>query len=79
MLVSSDTSRFAARSPVAWGELDGERLGLLTRDNRNRRISDRHLRKAGAAPDIRVESDTPVVLTARLRRHPNAVAAGRMT
>lgn len=66
MLVCSAASRFAGRSAVSWKELEGEKLGLLTPENQNRRIIDRHFRDAGAAPDAWIESDSLVALVANV-------------
>jgi DNA-binding transcriptional LysR family regulator len=58
---------FAGRHSVRWGELDGTRLALLTPDMQNRRIIERALHDAGAAPVVSVESDSMVALLSHLR------------
>ena len=58
---------FAGRRSVRWAELAGLRLALLTPDMQNRRIIDRVLRDAGAAPAVSVESDSMVALLSHLR------------
>ncbi|WP_323007506.1 LysR family transcriptional regulator [Pseudorhodobacter sp.] len=66
MLVCGKTSRFAGRPAVGWKELEGEKLGLLTPTNQNRRIINRHFREADATPDPWIESDSTVVLVANV-------------
>lgn len=66
MLVCSKQSKFAKRSSVGWKELESEKLGLLTPDNQNRRIINRHFRDAGATPDAWIESNSTVVLVANV-------------
>lgn len=66
MLVCSRSSRFAERPSVGWEELEGEKLCLLTPDNQNRRIINRHFREAGATPDAWIESNSTVVLVANV-------------
>lgn len=58
---------FAGRRSVRWAELDGMRLALLTPDMQNRRIIERALHDAGAAPLVSVESDSMVALLSHLR------------
>ncbi len=43
---------------VAWADLDGVSLCLLTPEMQNRRIIDSHLADAGATPNTRVETDS---------------------
>lgn len=66
MLVCSRHSKFAGRDTVGWKELEGEKLGLLTPDNQNRRIINRHFNDAGATPDALIESNSTVVLVANV-------------
>src|SRR5690606_31580085 len=47
MLVCGMESEFAERKSVAWTELNGQRLCLLTSDMQNRRIINRNLAAAG--------------------------------
>jgi DNA-binding transcriptional LysR family regulator len=66
MLICSKNSQFANRSSVGWKELEGEKLCLLTPDNQNRRIINRHFRDAGASADAWLESNSTVVLVANV-------------
>lgn len=66
MLVCGMGSRFSDRNSVRWNELEGERLALLTPENQNRRIINRHFKEAGVTPDAWIESDSPVVLVANV-------------
>lgn len=66
MLVCGAGSEFAGRTSVGWGELAGEKLCLLTPDNQNRRIIDRHFRAAGVVAEAQIESNSTVVLVANV-------------
>lgn len=66
MLVCRSDSGFANQQSVAWGELDGQRLCLLTSDMQNRRIIDRNLSNSGVAPHTAVESSSTVVLVSQV-------------
>lgn len=66
MLVCRRDSPFAGRESVGWKELEGEKLCLLTPENQNRRIINRHFREAGATADAWIESDSTVVLVANV-------------
>lgn len=66
MLICSESSPFANRSSVGWKELESEKLCLLTPDNQNRRIINRHFKDAGATPDAWIESNSTVVLVANV-------------
>lgn len=66
MLVCDDASEFAGRSRVAWSDLDGQRLCLLTSDMQNRRIINRNLSSAGVTPLATVESSSTVVLVSHV-------------
>lgn len=68
MLICGEKSQFSGRTSVGWKELEGERLALLTPENQNRRIINRHFRDAGATPDPGIESDSPVVLVANVEK-----------
>ena len=68
MLICGMQSQFSGRDSVGWKELEGERLALLTPENQNRRIINRHFRDAGATPDPWIESDSPVVLVANVEK-----------
>lgn len=52
---------------MAWADLSGAKLCLLTPDMQNRRIIDRALTEAGAVPDIGLQSDSMLALLAHLR------------
>lgn len=66
MLVCSAGSAFAGRDAVAWDELDGARLCLLTPDMQNRRIINKNFAEAGITPEAMIESNSTVVLTAHV-------------
>ncbi|ETX28567.1 LysR family transcriptional regulator [Roseivivax isoporae] len=68
MLVCAQGSDLGTRDKVGWADLDGRDLGLLTTDMQNRRIIDRNLREAGAAPLVSVESSSLIVLAAKAAR-----------
>jgi DNA-binding transcriptional LysR family regulator len=65
--VGDEAGPFAGRASVAWAELAGLRLALLTPDMQNRRIIDRAFREAGVTPTVAVESDSMTALLAHLR------------
>jgi DNA-binding transcriptional LysR family regulator len=58
---------FGGRATVAWAELAGQKLALLTPDMQNRRIIDRAFSEAGILPVVAVESDSMTALLAHLR------------
>ena len=66
MLVCRADSDLAGRDSVAWHDLSGRRLCLLTSDMQNRRIINRNLSVAGIAPQATVESNSTVVLAAHI-------------
>ncbi|WP_374300762.1 LysR family transcriptional regulator [Paracoccus sp. (in: a-proteobacteria)] len=66
MLVCAQDSPLAARDRVAWSDLAGHRLCLLTSDMQNRRIINRNLIEAGVPPQATVESSSTVVLVAHV-------------
>lgn len=66
MLVCAETSPFAARDAVAWRELDGQKLCLLTPDMQNRRIINGNFAAAGVTPQAMIESNSTVVLVANV-------------
>jgi len=66
MLVCNAASPFAARTSVAWADLAGERVCLLTPDMQNRRILNRRFEEAGIAPEARIESNSTVVLVSNV-------------
>jgi len=62
LLVCPRESSLAGRPAVAWADLAGRRLCLLTRDMQNRRIVERHFAEAGVEPEAWVESNSLLVL-----------------
>ncbi|MBI0534552.1 LysR family transcriptional regulator [Roseomonas sp. KE2513] len=66
-LVVPAGSRWGGRPSVAWAELAGESLCLLTPDMQNRRIMDRLMQQAGVEPAASVESNSIVALIAHVR------------
>lgn len=65
-LVTAAGGPFGDRETVAWAELAGARLCLLTPDMQNRRIVDRLMRAAGAEPRPALESNSQVTLLAHV-------------
>ncbi len=65
--VTDRTGRFAERSELAWVELDGVRLCLLTPDMQNRRIIDGILAGVGVRATATVESNSLLALFAHVR------------
>lgn len=61
-LVCPDSAPLADRASVAWSDLAGLPLCLLTPDMQNRRIVNQRLFEAGVVPDVRVESNSTVIL-----------------
>ncbi|ALI56690.1 LysR family transcriptional regulator [Celeribacter marinus] len=53
----------AARPDMAWSDFDGLAMCLLTADMQGRRIIDAHFQNSGVTPDVRLESNSTVVLT----------------
>ncbi|TPG59069.1 LysR family transcriptional regulator [Roseomonas nepalensis] len=66
-LVVPPGSAFAGRPSVAWAELAGQPLCLLTPDMQNRRIMDGLMMSAGVEPAATVESNSIVALIAHVR------------
>ncbi|MFC0384985.1 LysR family transcriptional regulator [Muricoccus vinaceus] len=66
-LVVPAGSTWAGRDAVAWAELAGQPLCLLTPDMQNRRIMDRLMQQAGVEPVATVESNSIVTLIAHVR------------
>lgn len=66
MLVCEVGSPLATRRRVAWSDLGGHRLCLLTSDMQNRRIVNRNLSDAGVVPQATVESSSTVVLVSHV-------------
>ncbi len=66
MLVCDQGSALARQRRVAWSDLAGQRLCLLSSDMQNRRIINRNLMSAGVTPQATVESSSTVVLVAHV-------------
>ncbi|TBN41213.1 LysR family transcriptional regulator [Paracoccus subflavus] len=66
ILVCGAESPLTGRDHVAWSDLAGHRLCLLTSDMQNRRIINRNLIEAGVTPQATVESSSTVVLVAHV-------------
>ena len=66
MLVCGADAALAGQARVAWSDLAGHRLCLLTGDMQNRRIINRNLIEAGVTPQATVESSSTVVLVAHV-------------
>lgn len=52
----------ATRPDMAWSDFDGLALCLLTADMQGRRIIDAHFQNSGVIPDVKLESNSTVVL-----------------
>jgi DNA-binding transcriptional LysR family regulator len=68
VLVCRAGSSLAAKARVAWADLAGQRLCLLTPDMQNRRIINQNFMDAGVAPEAQVESNSTLVLAAHVRQ-----------
>ncbi len=66
-LVTAATAPLGDRLEVAWRELEGIPLCLLTPDMQNRRILDGHLREAGVTISPTLESDSMIALFGHVR------------
>ncbi len=66
MLVCAAGSPFAGQSEIAWQDLDGEKLALLTPDMQNRRIINQNFMQSGVAPQAWIESNSIIVLIANV-------------
>lgn len=66
-LVTAATAPLGDRLDVAWRELEGIPLCLLTPDMQNRRILDGHLREAGVTISPTLESDSMIALFGHVR------------
>lgn len=60
-------ARISRDGAVRWSDLDGLRLCLLSRDMQNRRILDGALARAGATPDVALETNSLTALLGHLR------------
>jgi len=67
-LLVAATEAVAGRETIGWAEVAAQPLALLTGDMQNRRIVDRWLAAAGAAPAPRLESNSIVALVAHVAR-----------
>ncbi|MEJ6394794.1 LysR family transcriptional regulator [Gymnodinialimonas sp. 2305UL16-5] len=65
-IVAHRDSALALQSEIAWADLEGENLCLLTPDMQNRRIINEFFMEAGIAPQAQVESNSTVVLAAHV-------------
>lgn len=65
-LVCGPGDPLADRESVAWGELGGIKLCLLTPDMQNRRIINKNFMDANVSPSAEVESNSTVVLMAHV-------------
>ena len=66
MLVCEAGTALASKDRIAWADLDGHRLCLLSSDMQNRRIINRNLSAAGVTPQATVESSSTVVLVSHV-------------
>jgi len=66
VLVCAKTSPFACRTEVDWGELNGQKLALMTPDMQNRRIINQAFMRAGIAPEAQIESNSILALIANV-------------
>lgn len=57
---------------MAWADVAGYELGLLTPDMQNRRIIDRNLKRAGVAVTPRLESNSIIGLVSHITQHHSA-------
>ncbi len=67
-LVCNASHPMAGRESVAWRDLDGLKLCLLTPDMQNRRIINRNFMEAGLSADSPMESSSTVVLVSNVAR-----------
>ena len=65
--VCTEADPLAQRPSLAWGELGGTRLCLLTPDMQNRRIVDRALAAAEVTPVVAMVSDSMLTLLVHVR------------
>lgn len=68
--VTADPGAFPGRDRIAWAELDGQPLCLLTPDMQNRRIVNRYLDMAGAEIRAVLETDSIIALMAHIAAGP---------
>jgi DNA-binding transcriptional LysR family regulator len=68
VLVCRPDSDLAGQAKIAWRDLDGRRMCLLTPDMQNRRIMNQNFMEAGATPDVRIEASSTLVLAAHVRQ-----------
>lgn len=66
LLVKPD-GPFQKRDAVSWREAGSLPLCQLTADMQNRRLTERHLREAGAEPNVTIESNSMLVLYNHVR------------
>ena len=70
ILVCARTSVHAGKAKMAWADLDGQTLALLTPDMQNRRIINQLFAESGVTPTTCIESNSIIALVA-------GVASGR--
>ncbi|WP_037270940.1 LysR family transcriptional regulator [Roseovarius mucosus] len=64
IFVCAQSSQHAKRAKMAWSELDGETLALLTPDMQNRRIINQLFAESGVTPMTCIESNSIIALVA---------------
>ncbi|MCU4651713.1 LysR family transcriptional regulator [Roseibacterium sp. SDUM158016] len=67
VLVCRSDCDLADKARVAWSDLEGRRMCLLTPDMQNRRIINQNFMAAGVTADAQVESNSTLVLAAHVR------------
>jgi DNA-binding transcriptional LysR family regulator len=60
-------SEFAGRKSLTWAEAASVPLCLLTSDMQNRRIVDRHLQQAGVTAEVKLASNSMIVLFSHIQ------------
>ena len=65
-LVCGEGHALAGREEVAWGDLGGVALCLLTPDNQNRRIINQNLHAAGVSSEAAIQSNSTLTLVAHV-------------
>ncbi len=68
MLVCARDAEIARAGSVAWSDLAGQKLALLTQDMQNRRIIDRNFADAGVTPNVWIESNSTIILAAKVAK-----------
>ena len=65
-LVCGEGHALAGREEVAWGDLGGVALCLLTPDKQNRRIINQNLHAAGVSSEAAIQSNSTLTLVAHV-------------